>query len=83
MNIYKEESVINRNNLIEWFEAGCKHDSNYKIGTEHEKFVYIDKDLSPVGYEGEKTKKYPEAKPYGSGLDLIDAYNKKQKEMLK
>jgi len=54
MNIYKEESVSNRNNLIEWFEAGCKHASNYKIGTEHEKFVYIDKDLSPVGYEGER-----------------------------
>jgi len=31
----------------------------------------------PVGYEGEKTKKYPEAKPYGSGLDLKEAYDKK------
>ena len=36
----------------------------------------------PVGYpEEDKTKKYPEAKPYGSGLDLIDAYNKKQKQI--
>jgi len=31
----------------------------------------------PVGYEGDKTKKYPEAKPYGSGLDLKEAYDKK------
>ena len=35
----------------------------------------------PVGYEGEKTKKYPEAKPYGSGLDLKEAYDKKQKQI--
>jgi hypothetical protein len=35
----------------------------------------------PVGYEGERTKKYPEAKPYGSGLDLKQAYIKKQKQI--
>ena len=36
----------------------------------------------PVGYEGDdKVKKYPEAKPYGSGLLLEEAYFKKQKEI--
>ena len=54
MNIYKEESVSNRNNLIEWFEAGCKHTSNYKIGTEHEKFLYHLDTLKPIDYHGKK-----------------------------
>jgi len=36
----------------------------------------------PVGYEGDdKVKKYPEAKPYGQGLLLEEAYVKKQKEI--
>ena len=48
-----EEPINNRNDLIEWFELGCKPKSDFKIGTEHEKFVYINKDLSPVGYKGD------------------------------
>ena len=53
MNDSKVELISDRRKLIEWFEYGCKSASDFKIGTEHEKFVYIDDTLSPVGYEGE------------------------------
>ena len=53
MNDSKVELISDRRKLIEWFEHGCKSASDFKIGTEHEKFVYIDDTLSPVGYEGE------------------------------
>ena len=50
-------------------------------GTSQEEFHKRLFEEYPVGYEGEKTKKYPEAKPYGSGLDLKEAYDKKQKQI--
>ena len=53
MNDSKVDLISDRRKLIEWFEYGCKSASDFKIGTEHEKFVYIDDTLSPVGYEGE------------------------------
>ena len=36
--------------LIKWFEAGCKPKNLFRIGTEHEKFVYKLSSLKPVSY---------------------------------
>lgn len=36
--------------LIKWFEAGCKPKNLFRIGTEHEKFVYKLNTLKPVSY---------------------------------
>ena len=44
--------VEGRKALIEWFEAGNKPASQFRIGTEHEKFPFYSADLSPVPYEG-------------------------------
>ena len=41
-----------RDDLVEWMAKGCKPKSDWRIGTEHEKFVFHTDDLSPVPYEG-------------------------------
>ena len=51
--------IMNKNQLIEWFYKGCKKLSDFKIGTEHEKFVYSNKHGNPVGYSGESGIKKP------------------------
>jgi glutamate--cysteine ligase len=38
--------------LKAWMEAGSKPRDEWRIGTEHEKFGYRTKDLSPLPYEG-------------------------------
>ena len=38
--------------LKSWMEAGCKPQSDWRIGTEHEKFGYRTADLSPLPYDG-------------------------------
>lgn len=38
--------------LVGWIAAGFKPQSDWRIGTEHEKFVFHTDDLSPVPYEG-------------------------------
>ena len=43
----------NKKDLIDWFEKGCKSEESFKIGTEHEKFVYKTSNLSPVTYDEE------------------------------
>ena len=52
MLISEENTIENKKELIDWFEKGCKSNSNFKIGTEHEKFVYTKDNFSPVGYLG-------------------------------
>ncbi|HEX4262127.1 MAG TPA: glutamate--cysteine ligase, partial [Acetobacteraceae bacterium] len=37
--------------LADWFAAGCKPPSQFGIGTEHEKFGFRTRDLSPPPYE--------------------------------
>jgi glutamate--cysteine ligase len=37
--------------LVRWFEAGSKPAADWRIGAEHEKFVFHLKDHSPVAYE--------------------------------
>ncbi len=46
--------VINdTSQLVDWVAAGAKPKSAWRIGTEHEKFLFHRADFSPVAYEGE------------------------------
>ncbi|GGB52936.1 glutamate--cysteine ligase [Roseibium aquae] len=38
--------------LAETLNAGCKPAEDFRIGTEHEKFGFRTRDLTPIGYEG-------------------------------
>ena len=40
--------MLNKSDLIKYFENGIKNTSEIKIGTEHEKFIYHKSDLSLV-----------------------------------
>ena len=44
--------IETRDELVAWFEAGCKPKTEYRIGTEHEKFAFAIGRLEPVPYEG-------------------------------
>jgi glutamate--cysteine ligase len=48
-----EEPITNHRQLVEFLEKGGKPKSHWRIGTEHEKFVFRLADLRPVPYEGE------------------------------
>ena len=50
----KGEPITDRRQLIEYLEAGCKPKTDWRIGTEHEKFGYTHDDLRPLPYEGER-----------------------------
>src|SRR5215470_9910647 len=41
-----------RDELVAWFEAGCKPSSEWRIGTEHEKTPFTLEGHQPVPYEG-------------------------------
>lgn len=44
--------IESRDELVAWFEAGCKPADQFRIGTEHEKFGFYEHDRAPVPYEG-------------------------------
>ena len=44
--------IESRDELVSWFEAGCKPVAAFRLGTEHEKFPFYRQDLSPVPYDG-------------------------------
>src|SRR5947208_7357218 len=44
--------IETRDELVAWFEAGCKPKDKFRIGTEHEKFVFTVEGCRPVGYDG-------------------------------
>jgi glutamate--cysteine ligase len=46
--------IETREDLVAWFEAGSKPRSHFRIGTEHEKFVFTVHGHSPVSYEGRR-----------------------------
>ena len=46
------EHIENRQQLVEYLESGCKPKSEWKLGTEHEKFGFTTNDLRPLPYEG-------------------------------
>ena len=44
--------IGSRNDLVRYIEQGCKPQSAWRIGTEHEKFGFHRKTLAPLAYEG-------------------------------
>jgi glutamate--cysteine ligase len=50
-----ESPIISaRDELVAYLEAGCKPAREWRIGTEHEKFVFHAADYSPVAYDGDR-----------------------------
>jgi glutamate--cysteine ligase len=47
--------IETRDELVAWFEAGCKPKSAFRIGTEHEKFAFTLEGHRPVPYEGRRS----------------------------
>jgi glutamate--cysteine ligase len=47
--------IETREELIAWFEAGNKPKSQFRIGTEHEKFVFTVEGHRPVPYDGRRS----------------------------
>ena len=45
-------TVETRDDLVRWIAAGEKPKSDWRIGTEHEKFVFRTGSLAPVSYDG-------------------------------
>ena len=43
-----------RDELVAWFEAGCKPRARYRAGTEHEKFAFTIDGHKPVPYGGQR-----------------------------
>lgn len=48
------QPVVDKRALVAHLEAGCKPPSEWRVGTEHEKFVYRLEDCRPLPYEGER-----------------------------
>jgi glutamate--cysteine ligase len=53
-DVVDSEVVESRDALVAWFEAGCKPDGPFRVGTEHEKVPFYRADHSPVPYDGER-----------------------------
>src|SRR3569833_1261243 len=47
--------IATRDELVAWFEAGCKPKSQFRVGTEHEKFAFLIEDHRPVPYSGRRS----------------------------
>jgi len=52
MSIMTAPPIRDLSELVDFFAAGCKPPSDWRIGTEHEKFVFRKADLTPAPYEG-------------------------------
>lgn len=46
--------IERRDQLVEYLESGCKPESDWRLGTEHEKFGFATDDLTPLPYEGKR-----------------------------
>ena len=46
------EPITDKRQLVEYLEAGCKPPADWRVGTEHEKFVFRRADLRRVAYDG-------------------------------
>jgi len=46
------EIIEDRRQLVAWFEAGCSPKDAWRIGTEHEKFIFNKADGAAVPYDG-------------------------------
>ncbi len=49
----KVQPVESKSELVAWIEKGNKPKEQWRIGTEHEKFCFLKKDLSPLPYGGD------------------------------
>jgi glutamate--cysteine ligase len=47
--------IETRDELVAWFEAGCKPKAQFRAGTEHEKFAFTLRDRRPVPYDGKRS----------------------------
>src|SRR2546428_3503415 len=47
--------IETREELVAWFEAGSKPRSRFRLGTEHEKFVFTVEGHNPVPYQGRRS----------------------------
>ena len=43
---------LKKSDLLNWFESGEKSKKDWKIGTEHEKFIFHENSFNRVGYFG-------------------------------
>ena len=43
--------ILSKTDLVRHIESGCKAPENFRIGAEHEKFVYNRADLAPLAYD--------------------------------
>lgn len=46
----KSQTIENKSQLIDYIASGCKPKSDWKVGTEHEKFGFHTNTLKPLGY---------------------------------
>jgi glutamate--cysteine ligase len=47
--------IETRDELVAWFEAGCKPRAQFRVGTEHEKFAFTVEGHRPVPYDGKRS----------------------------
>jgi len=47
--------IESRDELVAWFEKGCKPRAQFRVGTEHEKFAFTTDFHAPVPYEGRRS----------------------------
>ena len=47
--------IDSRNALVAWFESGSKPVSQFRLGTEHEKFAFFRENRAPVPYAGPRS----------------------------
>jgi glutamate--cysteine ligase len=47
--------IETRDELVAWLEAGCKPKTQFRVGTEHEKFAFTVDDHRPVPYQGKRS----------------------------
>ena len=52
-SLNKNKQITDKEQLLEYFHSGCKPMSQWRIGTEHEKFAFNTKTLKPLSYKGQ------------------------------
>ena len=56
-------TVRSRDDLIAWIAAGSKPAERWRIGTEHEKFLFLADTLRPVPYAGPAQRARADGEP--------------------
>src|SRR3954453_16428137 len=50
-DVVDSAAIETRDDLVTWFEKGCKERSAFRLGTEHEKIPFYCEDTAPVPYD--------------------------------